>query len=507
MTPPWRDHPELADYVATGLPNLLGLKNNKRNQNMTKLQIKISVIGAVLVIVLYFLFPTIQWYSMSQDEKDNREKSRDKILNKIIPLGLDLRGGTHLLLEIDDTKLMKDEKISNALDRTKEVIRNRIDQYGVTEPLIAQQGEKWIVVQLPGIKDPERAKELIGKTALLEFRLVDLKERFTNIAQKVREMNLEFDSILTSSSVLKLVPTGYVLLPGKDKSGFYLAKSSPEITGGYLVDARVETGGEFGMPYVGLEFNRDGANMFARITEANIGNNLAIVLDGVVQSAPVIRSRIPDGKAIIEGRFSDEEAKFLANVLRSGALPVPVSIIEERTVGPSLGRDSINAGIKSSIIGFLLVVVFMIFYYRIPGVISDIALLMNFIILCGALAMFHATLTLPGIAGIILTLGMAVDANVLILERIRDELGLNKTVRVAIDLGYSRALSAIIDSNITTLIAALFLFQFGTGPIKGFAVTLSLGILISMFTAIFVTKVSYEYLFDKKILKTLNLKP
>jgi len=247
--------------------------------------------------------------------------------------------------------------------------------------------------------------------------------------------------------------------------------------------------------------------MFARITEANIGNNLAIVLDGVVQSAPVIRSRIPDGKAIIEGRFSDEEAKFLANVLRSGALPVPVSIIEERTVGPSLGRDSINAGIKSSIIGFLLVVVFMIFYYRIPGVISDIALLMNFIILCGALAMFHATLTLPGIAGIILTLGMAVDANVLILERIRDELGLNKTVRVAIDLGYSRALSAIIDSNITTLIAALFLFQFGTGPIKGFAVTLSLGILISMFTAIFVTKVSYEYLFDKKILKTLNLKP
>jgi len=472
---------------------------------MKNLQIKIYTILAVILIGIYFIFPTLRWYTFSQEKRNELERKRDNILKKIINLGLDLKGGSHLILELDESKLEKDTNVTDAVERAIEIVRNRVDQFGVTEPLIARQGEKWIVVQLPGIKDPERAKEIIGKTALLEFYLVDTSNKIVEINNKINELGLTVEEAINNEKILSMVPTGYMILPGRTKDSFYILKSTPEITGAYLVNAKVELGGEFGLPRVGLEFNKEGAKIFARVTEANVNKNLAIVLDGIVQSAPVIRTRIPDGRAVIEGNFTIEEAKFYATVLRAGALPAPVRIIEERTVGPTLGEDSIRAGTKSAILGLFLVVIFMIIYYNYSGLIADIALILNLLLLLASLAIFRATLTMPGIAGIILTLGMAVDANVLILERIRDELKSGKTSRVATDLGYSRALITIIDSNLTTLIAAAFLFQFGTGPVKGFAVTLTLGIIISMFTAIFVTKTIYDFLFQKKIIEKINL--
>jgi len=254
-----------------------------------------------------------------------------------------------------------------------------------------------------------------------------------------------------------------------------------------------------------LEFNKDGAKLFADITGANIDRQLAIVLDGVVQSAPVIRTRIPDGRAIIEGSFNADDAKLLATVLRAGALPAPVKIIEERTVGPSLGDDSIKKGFTSAVIGVGIVILFMFIYYGFSGIIADIALLLNFFILMGIMSYFQFTLTLPGIAGIALTLAMAVDANVLILERIREELSIGKTSRVAVDAGYQKAFVTIFDSNITTLIAAVFLFQFGTGPIKGFAVTLTIGLCISMFTAVVVTKLIYDFLFRESFINKIKI--
>jgi protein-export membrane protein SecD len=447
------------------------------------------------------------WYTQSSQDREQKEQQKDKMLNKILTLGLDLRGGTHLVLEIDESKLDKTSTLSDAVDRAIETIRNRVDQFGVAEPLITKQGEKWITVQLPGVKNTEYAKELIGKTAMLEFRLVGPAEKTADISNKIREKNITIQVAMADKEILKMIPTGYVLLPGKEDTGLYLVKSTPEITGAYLTTAKMMLGNssQMGMPYVSLTFNNDGAKIFNKVTGANIDKNLAIVLDDVVQSAPVIRSRIPDGKAIIEGNFTEAEAKFISTILRAGALPAPIRIIEERTVGPSLGEDSIRKGSIASIIGLLIVIFFMLYYYRTSGIIADIALLLNMIILFAGLVMFHWTLTLPGLAGIVLTLGMAVDANVLILERMRDELDSGKTLRVSIDLGYERALSAIIDSNITTLIAAVFLFQFGTGPIKGFAVTLTLGLIISMFTAVFVTKVIYDYLFQYKIVDKISV--
>lgn len=474
---------------------------------MNKLQIKLLVIGVVVAVSIYLLYSSIKWFVfLSNETRKELELKRDPIVNRIINLGLDLKGGSHLILEVDTGKLPAEMELADAVNRAIEVIRNRVDQFGVTEPLIAKQGDRWIVVQLPGVKDPKRAKELIGKMALLEFRLVDDSVAINDIVEKIKTKNMsisKLQEINKDPDIQKLLPKGYELFAGRDDR-YYLLKSTPELTGAYLVNARVELGGDFGFPYVSLEFNSEGAKIFADVTAANIEKNLAIVLDGVVQSAPVIKTRIPDGRAIIEGNFLEEDAKLLATVLRAGALPAPVKIIEERTVGPTLGEDSIKAGVISAIIGGLLVIIFMILYYRISGFIADVALFLNFTILLAIMAYFRFTLTLPGIAGIILILGMAVDANVLILERVREELALGKTVRVAIDAGYSKALTTIIDSNITTLVAALFLFQFGTGPIKGFAVTLSLGILISMFSAIFVTKVIYDMAFFRGYLKELR---
>lgn len=470
---------------------------------MSKLQIKLAVIGVVLAASLWFLFPTITWFGYSDATRAEMESLKDPITGKVINLGLDLKGGSHLVLEIDAEKLPPDADVSETVGRAMEVIRNRVDQFGVTEPLIARQGDRWIVVQLPGVKDPKKAKELLGKMALLEFRLVDESAALNNISEKLRTAGAGLSAIDKYPEIKKMIPAGYEIFPGRDER-YYLLKSVPELTGAYLVNARVQLGGQYGFPYVSIEFNSDGARIFANVTSANIEKSLAIVLDGVVQSAPVIKSRIPDGKAIVEGNFSMEDAKLLATVLRAGALPAPVKIIEERSVGPTLGDDSIRAGVLSAVIGGVMVILFMVLYYRSGGLIADAALILNLIVLLAIMVYFRFTLTLPGIAGIILTLGMAVDANVLILERIREELDLGKSVRVAVDAGYSRAIGTIVDSNLTTLIAALFLFQFGTGPIKGFAVTLTVGIAVSMFTAIFVTKVVYDALFSGDYLKTLR---
>ena len=472
---------------------------------MNKLAFKFLALLAPLALALYFLYPTLSWYRLNGQERSQREFEKDPILGKILNLGLDLRGGSHLVLELQTEKIAANtveerrKATQDALDRAIEIIRNRIDQFGVAEPLIARQGEKWIVVQLPGIKDPERAKALIGKTALLEFKLVDDSATMEKILNALRDNNISLSSAamhpeLLPNPILSLFPAGYTLVPGREDR-YYLVKSTPELTGAYLTNAKVQLGGGsgFGYPEVSIEFSPEGARLFSQITEANINKNLAIVLDGIVQSAPTIRTRIPDGKAVIEGSFTTEDAKLLSTVLRAGALPAPVQVIEERTVGPTLGEDSIRAGVRSSFIGLLLVILFMAFYYRGAGIISDAALLLNFLFLVASMVYFRATLTLPGIAGIILSLGMAVDANVLILERIREELLNKRSVRMAIDLGYNRAFSTILDSNLTTLIAALFLFQFGTGPVKGFAVTLTIGIVISMFTAIFVTRAYYDW--------------
>ncbi|MBI2915897.1 MAG: protein translocase subunit SecD [Elusimicrobia bacterium] len=472
---------------------------------MNKLTWKGILILVPILISCYLIYPTVSWYLLSASTRQEREMSKDPLLTKILHLGLDLRGGSHLVLELQTDKIAapsaekKRVAVTDALDRAIEIIRNRIDQFGVAEPLIARQGEKWIIVQLPGVKDPEAAKDLIGKTALLEFRLVDDSPATEKVVAALREKSISLSSASAHmetlpAEILSLYPTGYVLLPGREDR-FYLVQSTPEMTGATLTNAKVQLGGAsgFGYPEVSLEFNDEGAKSFSRVTEANINRSLAIVLDGIVQSAPVIRTRIPDGKAVIEGSFSTEEAKLLSTVLRAGALPAPVTVIEERTVGPSLGEDSIRAGVWSSVIGMSLVIFFMGFYYRASGMVANGALLLNFFLLLAAMIYFRATLTLPGIAGMILSAAMAVDANVLILERTRQELRNNKTVRMAIDQGYDKAFTAIVDSNLTTLIAALFLFQFGTGPVKGFAVTLTIGILASMFTAIFVTRTYYEW--------------
>lgn len=393
-----------------------------------------------------------------------------------IKLGLDLKGGADLVLEIDTAKLPEGSSVSEAQERAIEVIRNRIDALGVSEPVIQKEGEKWIVVQLPGLQDQKRAIELVGKTALLEFKLLD-----------------ETGDI--SAAVAGKVPEGDQLLYDKEKRPF-LVKKEQLLTGATLTDAKVipSGAGQFNNePYVSIQFNDEGAKKFGEITGNNVGKRLAIVLDDMVYSAPVIKTAIPDGKAIIEGSFTFQSAKDLAVVLRAGALPAPITIISNNIIGPSLGSDSIKKGQLSVVLGTVLVILFMGIYYRKSGIIADFALLANLIFLLASLSLLNATLTLPGIAGIALTMGMSVDSNVLIFERIREELRTGKTIRASVDAGYRHALVTIIDSHVTTLITSAVLFQFGSGPIKGFAVTLSFGVAISLFTALVITKMIFDW--------------
>jgi preprotein translocase subunit SecD len=381
-----------------------------------------------------------------------------------------------------------------AVSQALETIRNRIDQFGVSEPDIVRQGENRILIQLPGIKDTERAKDLIGKTALLEFKLVD-------------------DTHSVEDALKGDVPPGdEILYKVEDNPAThrtvktpFLLKKRTLLTGEYLTDARVQIDSRFNEPYVSINFDKKGARIFEIITADNVNKRLAIVLDQNVYSAPVIQEKIAGGQARITGRFSTDEARDLAIVLRAGALPAPVNILEERSVGPSLGADSIRKGLLSMCIGGFLVVAFMIVYYKISGLIADVALVLNIMMIGAGLAGFQATLTLPGMAGIILTIGMAVDANVIIFERVREELALGRTARAAIDAGYNRATLTILDANVTTLIAAVVLFQFGTGPVKGFAVTLSLGVIASMFTALIVSRLIFNYLLMYRQVKTLSI--
>jgi preprotein translocase subunit SecD len=418
----------------------------------------------------------------------------DKILDKEFKeLRIASRSYDNNLLKIKmDLPEKEIEKIKKlAIEQALETIRNRIDQFGVSEPDISLEGQNRIIIQLPGVSDTQRAKDLIGKTALLEFKLVDETHDVETALKEGAPPGTEILYEIKEDPVTKRV--------AKEP---YLVKKGSLLTGASLAGASVQIDSQYNEPYVSIDFDNKGAKAFERITEENVKKRLAIVLDNKVYSAPVIQEKIAGGHARITGRFTTEEAKDLAIVLRAGALPAPVKIIEERTVGPSLGTDSINKGLLSMWIGGLLVFVFMAVYYKWSGVVADIGLLFNVIMITGALAAFQATLTMPGMAGIVLTIGMAVDANVLIYERIREELALGKSARAAVDAGFDRATWTILDSNITTLIAGLVLFQFGTGPVKGFAVTLSIGIITSVFVALIMTRVIFEYFtYDRKIKK------
>ena len=408
-------------------------------------------------------------------------------------------------LRESEAKRIKDSAINQAL----ETIRNRIDQFGVAEPIVQRQGLKQIVVQLPGVKEPKRARDLIKETALLEFKMLD-EDNQPKLDLPAR-IPKESESEILKQFEAKL-PVGDEILferfvdkdTGREYRVPYLVKKRVMLTGDVLSDAQVSID-QFNAPYVSMTFDSKGGQEFERITGDNIKKRMAVVLDNTIYSAPVIQDRIAGGRAQITGTFSMQEANDLAIVLRAGALPAPLKIIQDLTVGPSLGKDSIEKGVQATLFAGALVVVFMIVYYRLSGVIADFALALNLLCLVGALSALNATLTLPGIAGIVLTIGMGVDSNVLIFERIREELRLGKGVRLAVNGGYDKALLTIVDSHVTTLITGVALFLFGTGPIKGFAVTLCLGIGINLFTALIGTKVIFDLLNQRQKVEQLSI--
>ena len=430
---------------------------------------RVFVILGVILASLFFTFP----------------------VEKHINLGLDLEGGMHLILKVDTEELSSNEK-KDAVERAIEILRNRIDKIGASEPVIQRQGENQILVQLPGITDRNAAMKMIGTVAQLEFRLVNSDPKDLEDALKGN------------------VPEGYILKYISDNDNEpVLLEDKVALDGETVADALVDFDSQaFGQPYIKLKLNAVGTKTFAKITKENVGERLAIIMDNTVLSAPNIKTAILQGDAQISGQFSYDEASSLALALRSGALPAPMHIEEERTIGPLLGKDSIAAGINATIIGGILVFAFMFIYYLQAGIISNIALAINLLLIFGIMGFLNAmlpdsqlTLTLPGIAGIILTLGMAVDANVLINERIREEIQNGRPLQASVNNGFNKALKAIVDSNSTTLIAAFMLFQFGSGPIKGFAVTLSIGLVSSLFTALFVTRTIFNALIDLRILK------
>ena len=568
---------------------------------------KLIFIVAVVAFCVWSLYPSVSYYTLSADAKARLStKERGDYIAKALKLGLDLQGGMHVVLEVDDSKLDDNAK-RDVLDRAIRIMRNRVDQFGVAEPVIQKQGDKRMIIQLPGVEDPERVRKFIGQTALLEFRLVreadEIGRVLNDLDRVLQGVTVEgtvidttgvtgsadttaagidvagadtssdpaqtpslLDSIIPEliapavdvpiqeasddrpfSSFLVNFAQGGVVVEENDRATvnallateqakrviprnsqflwhdearplqdgddggelyrvMYMVERSPTLTGRTLVDA--STAPDQDNPtYLNVSFrlNRQGALIFSRFTGENIGRRIAIVLDNKVKSAPVVQTKIPGGEGRITGVGSDEEAADLAIVLRAGALPAPVNIIEERTVGPTLGHDSIVLGVRAAIGGFLIVMLFMLIYYRLSGILACAALIFNLVIILAVLAKLHAALSLPGIAGLILTIGMAIDANVLIFERIREELAKAKTVRSAIESGYNRAFKTILDANVTTLITAVVLWQFGTGPIKGFATTLSIGIIASMFTALLCTRVVFDLITAKRMLKKLSI--
>lgn len=438
------------------------------------LRTRIFIVLGVIAACLFFTFP----------------------IKKHINLGLDLQGGMHLVLQVETEKLNANAK-NDAVLRAIEILRNRIDSMGVGETIIQREGENSILVQLPGVTNRDQALALIGKVAQLEFRLVDENPDPSRLKQAIEGKP----------------PVGYILKYMKEDKQPILVRDQVDLSGETVADARVDMSTQsFGQPYVSLKFNAEGTAKFGQLTKNNVGHRLAIILDGEVLSAPNINEPIMGGNAQISGTFTMDEASLLALALRSGALPAPMHVEEERTVGPLLGKDSIEAGVKATVMGLIAVFIFMALYYHSSGMIANFALLVNLLMILGIMGFLNAmlpqsqlTLTLPGIAGIILTLGMAVDANVLINERIREEIENGRPLATAISHGFSRALSAIIDSHATSLIAAFLLFQFGSGPIKGFAVTLSIGLLASLFTAIYVTRTIFNIMMHYKMIQKLTM--
>jgi protein-export membrane protein SecD len=540
---------------------------------------------AILVILIIGLCSwrasyTLRYFSLNDAEKAQMTPEQVAALERnSLKLGLDLQGGMHLVLEVNKDGLPADEA-ADAMDRALEVIRNRIDQFNVSEPSIQREGDNRIIVQLPGLQDEERAKNLIGRTALLEFVPVEPAEQvdvvfrsidraladtmarrgelqalpdagdpgyqdavlarehpFSSRARYIQTVpyfpedlvpwaqqqlaRLDLNVLLPRDPADPLVPRvrlgwseqTHTLEDGNAYRPLYVLSRDPLMTGAVISSAEVRPGLDEdnpNSPGVSLRMNREGGRTFAQYTGEHVGDYLAIVLDSKVQSAPVIRDRIPAGTpASITGGFSDEEARDLAIVLRAGKLPAPMTIEEERTVGPSLGRDSVAQGVRAMIIGFIAVVLFMVIYYKLSGALAIGALVANLVALIAIMSVLPVdpkpALTLPGLAGIILTIGMAVDANVLIFERIKEEIRNQKTIRAAIRDGYDRAFLTILDSNLTTLIAAGVLWKFGTGPVKGFAVTLAIGIAASMFTAIVATRVVYDFVTVKWGIKRLSI--
>ena len=498
------------------------------------------VIFFTLIAAVFALYPTLRYYGLIGTPAANHRE-------RAIKLGLDLLGGMHLVLEVDTSKLTPEEA-KDAGRRAHEVIANRIDQFGVAEPVIQQQGDNRIIVELPGVKDVDRAVNLIGQTALLEFRLLKEAEAFRSLLNRIderlaarqkasgtdltggedkahpltsllteygndivapKENEERVRSILADPEVQGLVSAedGAFLWTAhvEDAQGqkilpIYYVKKRPEMTGEVIADARAQRGQSFtnaNQPLVSFRTTPEGTRIFGRVTGANVGHRMAIVLDGKVASAPTIQSKIDRGTGEITGSKTMEEAQDLAIVLRAGALPAPINIISKQVVGPSLGADSIRMGTQASLAALLVVALFMILYYRLSGLVADLALLLNLVFLLAVMAYLQATLTLPGIAGIILTIGMAVDANILIFERVKEELRAGKTVKAAIEIGYEKAFRTILDSNVTMLITAVALYEFGTGPIRGFAVTLIVGIIASMFTAITITRAVFDFAIDR----------
>lgn len=512
---------------------------------MKTIRFKFLIILGVILFSIISLFPTIQYYSISKSELEKKPKEEvRKILRKTLSLGLDLIGGMYLVLKVNPPEK---EKIKEARDRVLEIIRNRIDQWGVFEPVIQPVGEDRVMVQLPGVMDRERAREIIGKTAVLTFHLVEdidnTKRILDNMDRSLLEISGENKSsplkpllflyrgdivfeeiyldsikkILKREEIKKFIPKGKIFLfgksfevGGKKLRSIFLLNKNPDVKGEYIKDARqsVYQGEDPALqntPVVNISFDRRGTVDFARVTGENVGKRLAIVLDSVIQSAPRIAQKIPTGNAQITGIESMDEARDLSVILKAGALPAPVEIEEERSVGPLLGKDSIRRGVESAILGGILVMIFMAIYYLFAGFVADFALILNLIIILSLLSLFKGTLTLPGIAGLILTIGMSVDANVLIYERIREELRLGKSFKAAVDAGFSRAFITILDSNLTTIFSALVLIWFGTGPIRGFGLVLALGIATSFFTAVFVARTIFDYFVLVKKVKSLPI--
>lgn len=425
-------------------------------------------------------------------------------------LGLDLKGGAHIVLQAKGTP--ESPLVDDSIDRLLAVLRNRIDQYGVAEPIIQKSGSDRIIVDLPGIQDPAAALELIGRTAQMDFREVidmtgasappapirsnyDSDIQFVNAQERWNQAVAQLSNASADLLARSKNTPNSIVVPAEEAGRYYLL-SSVLLSGKDLINAEVAPD-NLGRMGVSLEFNSEGAKLFEDATARLIGKQIAIVLDNVVISAPVVQDRISGGRAQITGRFTADEAARLAIMLKAGALPVAVDIAENRSVGPSLGADSVRQGLEAGLFGAGMVLIFMLLYYQLRGLAADVALVVTILLIFTGLIAFNATLTLPGIAGIILTLGMAVDGNVLIYERIREERNAGKTPMAALDAGFRKALVTILDSNITTLIAALVLFYFGSGSVRGFGVTLSIGLVASVFANIVVTRAILQFFVKK----------